>query len=49
LLIGASQQDQARAGLPQFSWGTAVPVPRSRARILLIGNNAAENWEVSKQ
>jgi len=49
LLIGASQQDQARASLPQFSWGTAVPVPRSRARILLIGNNAAENWEVSKQ
>jgi 16S rRNA (guanine527-N7)-methyltransferase len=37
LLIGASQQDQARASLPQFSWGTAVPVPGSRARILLIG------------
>jgi 16S rRNA (guanine527-N7)-methyltransferase len=38
LLIGASQQDQARASLPQFSWGTAVPVPGSRARILLIGH-----------
>jgi 16S rRNA (guanine527-N7)-methyltransferase len=49
LLIGASQQDQARASLPQFSWGTAVPVPGSHSRILLIGHNATENWKVSKQ
>ena len=49
LLIGASQQDQARASLPQFCWGTAVPVPGSRARILLIGHNATENAKVSKR
>jgi 16S rRNA (guanine527-N7)-methyltransferase len=38
LLIGASQQDQARASLAHFSWSKAVPVPGSRARILLIGH-----------
>ena len=49
LLIGASQQDQARASLPQFSWGTAVPVPGSRARILLIGTTPLRTGRVSKQ
>jgi 16S rRNA (guanine527-N7)-methyltransferase len=38
LLIGASQQDQALASLARFTWSEAVPVPTSRARILLIGH-----------
>jgi 16S rRNA (guanine527-N7)-methyltransferase len=35
LLIGAAQQDQARTLLPHFTWSPAIPVPHSRARILL--------------
>ena len=35
LLIGASQQPQAQASLPEFTWSEASPVPNSRARILL--------------
>ncbi len=38
LLIGASQQDRAVATLPQLAWSTPVPIPHSRARILLIGH-----------
>jgi 16S rRNA (guanine(527)-N(7))-methyltransferase RsmG len=38
LLIGASQQNQARSTLPHLTWTEAVPAPRSRARILLIGH-----------
>jgi 16S rRNA (guanine527-N7)-methyltransferase len=38
LLIGASQQAQAQASLPQFTWSEAVPVPNSRARIMLTGH-----------
>jgi 16S rRNA (guanine527-N7)-methyltransferase len=38
LLIGASQQDQAQASLPRFTWSKAAPVPHSRARSLLIGH-----------
>lgn len=38
LLIGASQQDQATTTLPQFTWQAPVPVPCSRARVLLIGH-----------
>lgn len=36
VLIGASQQEQARVGLPNFTWFPPVPIPGSRARILLI-------------
>jgi 16S rRNA (guanine527-N7)-methyltransferase len=38
LLIGASQQDRAREILSRFNWSEAVPIPNSRARILLIGH-----------
>jgi 16S rRNA (guanine527-N7)-methyltransferase len=37
LLIGASQQDRARASLPGYTWSEPIPVPSSLARILLIG------------
>ena len=38
LLIGTSQHQQARSTLPAFSWSDPVPIPHSRARVLLIGN-----------
>jgi len=38
LLLGASQQDQVHSTLPYFTWSEAVPVPSSRARILLMGH-----------
>jgi 16S rRNA (guanine527-N7)-methyltransferase len=38
LLISASQQAQAQASLSGFAWSEAVPVPSSRARILLTGS-----------
>jgi 16S rRNA (guanine527-N7)-methyltransferase len=38
LLIGAAQQDQATATLPKFTWQAPVPIPHSRARVLLIGH-----------
>ena len=38
LLIGASQQAQAQAALPQFLWSAPVPFPRSSSRILLTGH-----------
>ncbi len=38
LLIGASQQDRAIETLPDLVWFAAVPIPHSRARILLIGH-----------
>ena len=38
LLIGASQQNQARASQPGFTWSEPVPIPHSRARVLLIGH-----------
>ena len=37
LLIGASQQNEARATLPEFTWSDPVAVPSSKTRILLIG------------
>ena len=40
LLIGAAQQDQARALLPRFTWSAPAPVPHSRSRILLIARSA---------
>ncbi len=36
LLVGAAQQDQARALLPNLTWSTPAPVPHSRSRVLLI-------------
>jgi 16S rRNA (guanine527-N7)-methyltransferase len=37
LLIGASQQTPAQTSLPRFTWSDPIPVPSSKARILLIG------------
>lgn len=36
LLIGATQESQARSTLPHLAWSTAAPVPQSRSRILLV-------------
>jgi 16S rRNA (guanine527-N7)-methyltransferase len=45
LLIGASQENQARASLPHLAWSEPVPVPRSRARVLLVGHRLLpEDW-----
>lgn len=44
LLIGTSQHHQARATLPAFSWSDPVPIPHSRARVLLIGNQSSNKW-----
>jgi 16S rRNA (guanine527-N7)-methyltransferase len=38
LLIGASQQNQARASQPAFTWSEPIPIPHSQARVLLIGH-----------
>jgi 16S rRNA (guanine527-N7)-methyltransferase len=48
LLIGASQQDQARASLRQFTWSPPVRVPSSRARILLIGHRQPDSAETER-
>jgi 16S rRNA (guanine527-N7)-methyltransferase len=48
LLIGASQQDQARASLRQFTWSPPVQVPSSRARILLIGHRQPDSAETER-
>jgi len=39
LLISATQQDQACALLPHFTWSSPAPVPHSRSRILLIARS----------
>jgi 16S rRNA (guanine527-N7)-methyltransferase len=44
LLIGAPQVNQARSALPAFSWSEPVPIPHSRARVLLIGNQPSNKW-----
>jgi 16S rRNA (guanine527-N7)-methyltransferase len=44
LLIGASQDHQARSTLPGFTWSEPIPVPHSRARVLLIGNQPSNKW-----
>jgi len=44
LLIGASQVDQARSTLPAFSWSDPVPIPHSRVRVLLFGNQSSNKW-----
>jgi len=44
LLIGASQDHQARLSLPAFSWSDPVPIPHSHARVVLIGNQPGNKW-----
>jgi 16S rRNA (guanine527-N7)-methyltransferase len=44
LLIGAPQVNQARSTLPGFTWSEPVPIPHSRARVLLIGNQPSNKW-----
>ena len=39
LLISSAQQDLASATLPNLNWSAPAPIPRSRARILLVGHN----------
>lgn len=41
LMIGADQARMARASLSEFAWQQQAPIPRSSARILLVGNKAA--------
>ncbi len=38
LLIGTAQQAQARSTLPHLTWSDPVPVPQSRARMLLVAH-----------
>jgi 16S rRNA (guanine527-N7)-methyltransferase len=37
LLIGASQIQAARSGLPAIRWSEPVPIPLSESRVLLVG------------
>jgi 16S rRNA (guanine527-N7)-methyltransferase len=37
LLIGAPQVNKAKAVLPELSWQPEIPIPGSKARILLMG------------
>jgi 16S rRNA (guanine527-N7)-methyltransferase len=39
LLIGARQEDQAHRTLPRLLWSSPIPVPNSRARILLLSQS----------
>jgi 16S rRNA (guanine527-N7)-methyltransferase len=41
LLIAISQLDEARTTLPTFSWSDPLPVPLSKARILVVGQSLA--------
>jgi 16S rRNA (guanine527-N7)-methyltransferase len=41
LLIGSPQQAAARSTLPRLSWETALPIPHSRSRLLLLGERAS--------
>jgi 16S rRNA (guanine527-N7)-methyltransferase len=38
LLVASSQLAQAHSALPHIGWQLPAPIPRSRSRILLIGN-----------
>jgi 16S rRNA G527 N7-methylase RsmG len=38
LLISSAQKDQACSTLPGFSWSAPNPIPYSRSRILLVGD-----------
>lgn len=42
LLIGAAQQATARTALANFSWSTAVPIPNSDSRLVLVGRKESE-------
>ena len=44
LLIGTSQHQKARSSLPAFNWSEPVPIPHSRVRVLLIGNQPSNKW-----
>jgi 16S rRNA (guanine527-N7)-methyltransferase len=37
LMIGAGQVDQAKALLPDISWGAAIAIPGSHSRVILAG------------
>jgi 16S rRNA (guanine(527)-N(7))-methyltransferase RsmG len=43
LLIGSSQQNQARAALINFTWSSPVPIPGSRSRVMLIATSPRDN------
>ena len=38
LLIGESQLEIARSGLPALDWDQPLPIPQSQSRILLVGH-----------
>jgi len=44
ILIGVSQNRQARLSLPAFMWSEPVPIPNSRTRVLLVGNQPSTKW-----
>ena len=44
LLIGTYQHQKARSTLPAFDWSEPVPIPHSRARVLLIGSQPSNKW-----
>jgi len=41
LLIGSSQAQLVQRKLPSLSWGDAIAIPESRARLLLVGSTLA--------
>ncbi len=43
LLIGSAQIEPARALLPEYSWSPPVPIPHSRARVVLVGSRPPIN------
>jgi 16S rRNA (guanine527-N7)-methyltransferase len=43
LLISTAQQEEARHALPHLLWSLPLPIPRSRARILLIARSSPPN------
>jgi 16S rRNA (guanine(527)-N(7))-methyltransferase RsmG len=47
LLIGSSQQNQARAALINFTWSSPVPIPGSRSRAMLIATRRETTNQVS--
>jgi 16S rRNA (guanine527-N7)-methyltransferase len=46
LLVGSSQLDEAHSTLPQVNWQSAVPVPQSQSRVVLIGRWGHEGKQV---
>jgi len=39
LLISSAQEHLAYSTLPRLNWSTPIPIPQSRSRILLVGQN----------